>query len=229
MNKKEIKEIWHKYHKVFLLSFLFFIFCYSFKLFTYSYSLDTEAFMMYKDSFLNSWLQINRFSLVALKKIFFFIPFNIYLINWLTVILFYFASWLIYFTFAKIHPKLLSTKKALTFVTIIGSSPIFLEQFNFTLQSFEIAFFLILFQIGIIWFEKYFENKKKYYLIFTVIIECICLGAYQSFAPLFATEILIILFLKIANNNLKKVSEILKYLAISFLAFILAFILYIYS
>lgn len=227
MKKEKIKNIWHKYQKVLLLSFFFFLFCYGIKLFTYSYSLDTEAFMIYRESFLNSWLQLNRFSLVALKEIFSFIPFNIYVTNWITVIIFFCASLLTYYNLARIYLKMKSPKKALLFLMILGSSPIFLEQFNFTLQSAEIAIFLLLFQLGVLSLEKYFEKNKISYLICTIFIESLCLGAYQSFAPLFITEILIVLLLKLENKEITSKKSIIKYIATVCGAFIISFMLYV--
>ena len=226
MKKKNFNTMFLKYNKVIIASFLFFIFCYVFKLFTYSYSLDTEAFMIYPESFLDSWLQINRFSLVGLKKIFSFIPFNIIFTNWLTLIFFFGASLLTYYNFARIYPKMKSPKKALFFLMIIGSSPIFLEQFNFTLQSAEIAFFLILFQVGILFLEKYIEQKKKSLLLYVILIECFCLGAYQSFAPLFITEVIIILYLKIDTKKIIGYKSIWKYIGITVTIFLISFILY---
>ena len=227
MKKEKIKKTKHKYQKVILCAFFFFLFCYSGKLFTYSYSLDTEAFMIYPVSFLDSWLQINRFSLVGLKKIFFLLPFNIILTNWITVIIFFCASLLTYYNLARIYPKMRSPKKALLFLMILGSSPIFLEQFNFTLQSVEIALFLLLFQLGILSLEKYFEKNKISYLICTIFIESLCLGAYQSFAPLFITEILIVLLLKLENKEITSKKSIIKYIATVCGAFIISFMLYV--
>lgn len=226
MKKEKIKNIWIKYQKVLLVSFFFFLFCYGIKLFTYSYSLDTESFMIYKDSFLNSWLQINRFSLVALKEIFSFFPFNIYVTNWITVLIFYLASVFTYFNFARICPKIREPKKAFFFLAVIGSSPIFLEQFNFTLQSAEIAFFFLLFQIGMYFFQKYFEEHKKYHAVLTILILLVCLGAYQSFAPLYIAETIIFLFITITSKKIKKNKEILNYIFRAILIFLLSFFLY---
>ena len=226
MKKEKIKNIWHKYQKVLLLSFFFFLFCYGIKLFTYSYSLDTEAFMIYRESFLNSWLQLNRFSLVALKEIFAFIPFNIYVTNWITVFLFYLASVFTYFNFARVCSKIREPKKAFFFLAVIGSSPIFLEQFNFTLQSAEIAFFLLLFQIGIYFLQKYFEEHKKYYACLTILLLFICLGAYQSFAPLYIAEGIILLFINVTSEKIKSNKEIFNYIFHTILIFLLSFFLY---
>ena len=182
--------------------------------------------MIYKDSFLNSWLQINRFSLVALKEIFSFFPFNIYVTNWITVLIFYLASVFTYFNFARICPKIREPKKAFFFLAVIGSSPIFLEQFNFTLQSAEIAFFFLLFQIGMYFFQKYFEEHKKYHAVLTILILLVCLGAYQSFAPLYIAETIIFLFITITSKKIKKNKEILNYIFRAILIFLLSFFLY---
>lgn len=224
--KKDIKTIIKDYKNPFLISLLIILIAYSFKLFTYSFSIDTEVYIMSKRALLISWVSINRYTLVILKEILNFIPFHLMVTNWFTVILFWISNIMLYMNLSKIYPKIQGKKQAAIFLSIIGTSPIFLEQFNFTLQSAEIAFFLIVFQLAISMFIKYFENNKIWLAILTIILLFICFGAYQSFVPLFIVEVIIICFIKLETKQLNNNKDIFKYIIKSILILLVALIIY---
>lgn len=219
----KLKNTWKQNQTIILFSFLLLIVAYGFKLFTYSFSIDTEIYMLNKEEMLRSWIAINRFSLVGLKQLTTLIPFNIFLANWVTIILFEISNLLTYHNFSSVYPYLKEKKKALIFLGILSTSPIFLEQFNFTLQNVEVAFFLILFQIALYFFIKYIKDDKIKYLPGIIILLTICIGCYQSFATMFITEIMLILWFRLEN---KKEQNIKKYIISAFLIISFSVILY---
>lgn len=222
--KTKIKNNFNIYKNEYLISFLFFIGIYLFKIFMFSYSLDTEYYLVNKEAILLSWLNINRFSLVLLKELFSFIPFNIFLTNLLTVILFYIATMLTYVNLCKISKKYQSSSKMMLFSCAMGSSPIMLEQFNFTLQSKEMAFFLLLFELSFYYFLTYMEGKQKKWIVLSILLLAITFGAYQSFAVLFITMVFIYLYQEFVNHPKDKRWP---KMITSVLIFGFAFILYI--
>lgn len=148
---KYIKE----YKKEIMISFCVFILAYSIKLFTYSYGIDTEIYMFNRPEMLNSWLAISRFSLVFFKEITTLLPFHIPIINALTIMLFYISVLFSYYNITLCNEKIHNKKNFYYYMFTIGTSAIFLEQFYFTLQSLEVAFFLIVFELGIFFLIQY--------------------------------------------------------------------------
>lgn len=224
---KEIKKFIEEYKNPLLISFFFFVGVYLFKMVAYSFSVDTATYMINRSKLWNDWLTDNRYMLVLLKKMFQFIPFNIVISNILTVVIFYISCVLCYFNLSSVSPKWKDAKKLIPFMCIIGSSPILLEQFNFTLQNKEIAFFFLLLQCSIYCYIKFIQDKKIYKGLLSSLFLFICIGAYQGFAPLFITEIIMIVFLtmdKEKKSSFKKVwNMIWKSMAIFLISFIVYF------
>ncbi len=54
---------------------------YGIKLIKYSFSIDTEVFLVDRTGLLNSWITIDRYGLVLIKKIIDFANINLYLAN----------------------------------------------------------------------------------------------------------------------------------------------------
>lgn len=173
-------------------------------------SIDTEHFIINKNELLNSWIGINRFSLVFIKNII-NIPFNILITRIFTFILFYISIIIYTYLFSKwINNK----EKLIKFIIaiLISTTPIFAEQFGFTLQSAEIAFGLLLFGINFILLENYFNGKNKINLLISIIMTTFCFGLYQAFVPLY---IAISIFYLLTHEN-KKIKELIIMFFISF-------------
>ena len=210
--------------EVIIASFFIILVAYSIKLFSYSYSIDTEIYMVQKLEMLKSWLAIHRFSLVAMKYLTNWIPFYLPLINWLTILLFWISNLFAYFNLSQISPKLKNKKIAIFFVSVISTSPIFLEQFNFTLQSMEIAFFLNLFECSVFFLIKYTRNFKYRYALLTLLLLTCCIGCYQSFVSLFITMSMIIDWCLIENQITKEKNR--KYIFSTILILLISLSLY---
>ncbi len=220
-----MKDFIKKYKSVLIYSFLFFILAYSIKIFTYSYGIDTEMYIINKKAMLDSWLIINRFSLVFLKYLLSWLPFSIFWTNLFTVIFFYLGSVVCFYTFTK-NKKIVSSKKqAFFFLTFLATSCIFLEQFQFTLQSLEVAFTFFLFEIGMLYLEKYIFEKKVKYSIITILIVTFSIGCYQSFAPMYLAQGIIYLFLYSTEKRENK--ELLFMFVKEIFFLIVALILYV--
>lgn len=219
-------NFWKEYSRIIIFTFSFFLLAYFFKLFFYSYSLDTEFFMVHPKAMLDSWIGIRRFSLVFLKQLYSSFPFSIFRTNWLTVLFFYIGSLISYFNFAKQSPKLKEKKSMIIYLCILGTSPIFLEQFNFTLQSFEIAFFYTIFHIGIFYFFKFLDSKTFKHALFAIICFVFSMGAYQSFVPMFITESILLFYLRLDQEKQRSKKEIVSFILLSIFFFLVSFLIY---
>lgn len=104
-------------------------------------SIDTEVMINNPEGQLNAWYGINRFGLGLFKHVFHLIPISIPFTNVMTVLFFIFAAISWNYSLVTLQ-KVQNTKAVFVFLLIFVSSPIFAEQFHFTLQSMEIAFAL---------------------------------------------------------------------------------------
>ncbi len=181
-----MKDIWDfiKRNKMIflcLLGLLLFTYCYYFQNII---SVDTEFYINDSSSLLKSWIALDRWGLVFLKQIGLLFPFHVLLTRILTIGIFYIALILYTYLFTKwvhIDNKWVFFLTFLTFAT----SPIFAEQFGFTLQSVEIALGLLLLAIDFCLIEKYLTNHNRKYFLVVLILTTFCFGLYQAFDFLF--------------------------------------------
>lgn len=213
---EKIKSFFYKYKNSVIIIYVVTFLLYGFKLFNYSISIDTEYIINNYDSQIMAWNSIGRFSLGILKNIFLMNPFNYYLSNLFVVILFPLAIiMLAYIINSQIKTSKLNNFKLMLFSLIIITSPILLEQFNFTLQCSEVVLSFLIFDLGIYFTMKYLENNKKYLLVIAIICFIENIGCYQSFLTLIISVLVAILLLKNFDSNDKKYNK--KYIIISIL------------
>lgn len=230
MNKElnELKKFFNKY-KISLITMIVFSFIiYGFKLFNYSISIDTERIILDSKALIDSWYSIGRYSLGFLKFILRLNPFNYYIANLIMIIVFPISIFVMCYLINSLNKKSnLSNLKIVLFSLLILTSPIFCEQFNFTLQCAEVAISFLIFDIGLLFFTYSIKNNKRWPLIISIISFIECLGCYQSFAELIAFGVFLILFYVHNDkhqNNYKRIyisilivllSSIIGYLIIS--------------
>lgn len=127
-------------------------------------SIDTEVMINNPEGQLNAWYGINRFGLGLFKHVFHLIPISIPFTNVMTVLFFIFAAISWNYSLVTLQ-KVQNTKAVFVFLLIFVSSPIFAEQFHFTLQSMEIAFALGAEAIAVILVSRWVEKKGIYHAI----------------------------------------------------------------
>lgn len=185
--------------ELFILAGIVFIFG-SFKIFNYSFSYDTDLIILDPKSIMDSWLGLGRYFLVFIKTLFCMYD-NLFLINLLTYVnVFIYSALLIYFF--NIGLKKHNLVRDILCILILVTSPFFLEQYNFTLQSFEVSFSMILLVLSYITTYYYLSNKKLRYGLLTVLLLLMIFGTYQSFINLYIIGVLISLY-KLNDSSIK--------------------------
>lgn len=228
MNKKPLKLFINenKYAIIFLYCLTFAT--YGIKLFFYSISIDTEIMINNPIELLNSWYAIGRFGLCFIKIAFGLIPINIVLTNCMTVIIIPIAIITWTYVFYEINKAKKSQLVNFIFGAIVITSPLLAEQFNFTLQSFEIIFALILEGIALILINRWILSKKIINLIIAIPLLVISFSSYQLFLMLFIMGC-VISYILIFQDESKKdnaktyITTIVKYMMI----FIFTYLLYL--
>lgn len=212
------------------LIILFTVMAYGIKLFNYSISIDTEKLINEYQWQLDTWASFGRFGLVFTKRLFGLNPFNAYISCFLMVVsmIVFGITWsyvLNYFSFEKKKKTLITCIFPIIFIT----APLFTEQFNFILQSFEVAFAIILCSLAVFFTSKWTIDSRN---IIYVILAAICMiwgfGTYQAIVFLYisgvlACYILIYIANKKGNINLNKnyfTVSVFKYLAVFILGYL---------
>ena len=163
-----------------------------FKITNYSFSYDTDLILLDPKNIMDSWLGLGRYFLVFLKWIFSLYD-DLYLINFLTYVNVFIYS-ILFIYFLNINVKKINVFRDVLCGALLVTSPFFLEQYNFTLQSFEVSFSMILMVMSYIFTYYYLFTKKKYFAIFIIILLIFTFGVYQSFINLYVIGVLISLY-----------------------------------
>ena len=133
---------------------------YGLKLVTYSFSIDTEYFLVGREQMLSSWLKIGRYGLVFIKRIIDFTSINLYLANFVSFIIFFFAVIVCLYNVAMI-----TNKKSIAGSILLGgfiiTSPIAVQQYNYTLQCVEVNLALLLVALVFTIINKQIINESK--------------------------------------------------------------------
>lgn len=223
---EKIKDFLNNYKLSIIIIYIVSFLLYGFKLFNYSISIDTEYLINNFDNQIMAWNSIGRFSLGILKHLFLMNPFNYYLSNLFVIILFPLAIiMLAYIINSKCKINKLNNLKLILFSLIIITSPILLEQFNFTLQCAEVVLSFLIFDLGIYCFLKYLDNNRKYLLAISIICFIENIGCYQSFLTLIISVLVAVLLLKNIDNSDKKFNK--KYIIYSIITIVLSLIGYL--
>lgn len=175
-----------------ILSGFFILMAYGIKLVYYNISIDTEAIINDFDGQMQAWLSIGRFGLIVTKKIFGLEPFNPYVAVFLMLI----TMWLICILLAYVFKCFSFHNQKTSRTCWIGSyvfitMPLFVEQFCFTLQAFEVAFAIFLVILAAFLITKWILNKTNIaYLIIGILCMIWGFASYQAVTFLYISVVL---------------------------------------
>ena len=193
---------------------------YGIRIFSSDISIDTEILINTPEQILNMWMSFGRFGLVGIKELFHLVPINITLTNIFTFI-FFFLSIIIWMINIEKIQKSKNKYATLIFGLSLMISPIFVEQFGFTLQSLEVSIAFLFVALGIFFQEKYFETNKIIYSLITILLIAGSFMCYQAFIVLYITICVFDYIAKYKDKTDYKL--ILKYLVIFAIACVLYF------
>lgn len=222
---KDLKTFLKKEYKVIIALFIITLLTYFIKIFFYSISIDTETMLLHPQDIISSWYSLGRFSLGLFKSIINLVCINITLTNITSILLIFLSSVTLIYSFYILDKKHKNTISYILLGSIFITSPYVVEQFNFTLQTVEISLCYLLQAISFIYINNYILTKKKTHFLISIILNILCIGAYQSFALSFiCTAICFYLtLLKKEKWNFKEAFiVVLKYIIIFIISLILS-------
>ena len=127
-----------------------------------------------------------------------------------------------YFSFEKNKKSLINCVFPIIFIT----APLFTEQFNFILQSFEVAFAIILCSIAVFFISKWtIKSNNNLYLIISIICMVWGFGTYQAIVALYISGALACYILIYIANKKGNVEIDKNYFKISVIKYLVTFII----
>lgn len=187
-----------------ILCWFFLLFAYGIKLFWYSISIDTECIINSYEGLKYGWFGINRSGLILTKTLLRLVPFNPYVANFLMICMLFLCAMLLGFIFYFISKKFGTCPKFMPILPCVFiTHPLFAEQFNFTLQCFEVSFGIFLMFLSVFLLTKWiFDPKNILHLVLGIIFLSYAFDSYQAIVFLYISVILAV-YVFIYTNNLK--------------------------
>ena len=198
------------------------------QLFIRNMRVDVQAYML-NPNFEYNWLEIGRFGAVLLKYILTFNFFTPYFVSGLLFLLIIIANICFQFNIKKYTKNI--DLLLIASIILIFDSPMYAEQFYFSIQYVEIVFAIILSLISVNQIFKYIDSKKIKYAIISIILMVIVFGTYQSFIPMYICLVTAMYLLYSINESKDTIkNELRNFVNISLkliITFFIALILYI--
>lgn len=85
-------------------------------------------------------------------------------------------------------------RKELVLAIVFSTTPLFMEQYYFTLQCVQVAFATILMMLAFYTTYFFLRDKRWWYGLLTVLLVALCIGFYQAFANVYIVGVLICLY-----------------------------------
>jgi len=178
-------------------------FCYGIKLFQYSIGIDTEQFLAHKTQQFEHFVQIGRFGFTFLHWLLHINEFNPFTASLSTFCLIWLftVSWS--YIIAIFQQKTEKNYALIPFALVFITSPIWAEQFYFTLQSTEVAFMVLLCPFAIYFLFKGFIYNEIGKIIFAFLSLVLMTSVYQAMAVLFCCGMFACFLLLLETSNYK--------------------------
>jgi hypothetical protein len=225
--------------KLLLGIIVFFMFLsYGIKIFYFDFSIDTEVILNDYANQMAAWKSIDRLGLVFTKFLLFQNLFNPFVANYLTYLTFISACFLLCFLVQRII-NVHKNKVALFILSILFlTHPVFAEQFNFVLQSFEVSLGILFLVLALLLCYYFVITNIKTFAVLSIILCGWSFLTYQSLILFFIAgaiaSFILLLYGHEKDNQVKKFKDylliVLKYLMIFISSYVFAQLLvFIYS
>ncbi|MDR1725983.1 MAG: glucosyltransferase domain-containing protein [Bacteroidales bacterium] len=175
---------------------------YSIYMFHPTIGIDTEAFSFSKSHYTNYHISIGRWGLAFFSELWTIKFFNPYLISILSAVILFFAaiSWSYLFSVFNKNRKI-NKYFLIPFSILFISSPFWIEQYYFFLQSVEVFFAVFLCPFIILMLYKSIFSQNYLFLLVSVLLTTFIIAIYQTMLPLFVCGIFICFLFFEENSN----------------------------
>ncbi|MGL4546570.1 glucosyltransferase domain-containing protein [Eubacterium aggregans] len=187
-------------------------------IFSTNISIDTDIFIVYPETLYN-WLDIGRWGLILTQKIFNMMWFNPYIECVMAFIAIVFFQLIFCFFFYKVNRRYKHLNYYL-FSALFITHPIFVLQWFFKVQAFEIAFSIILIAISLIMVFEWIEEKNCISLLIGLLCMVWSFSCYQTNVILFICGALTGFYLRDFDNIKEQIIVSGKLMCSFFIAFL---------
>lgn len=192
-------EFCKRNHRLLLFNIIVVGIVFGSRIFSNNVSVDTDL-MTVNPYFKYNWLEIGRWGLILFQKIFHMRWFNPYIetsLAYLTIVLFLMI-------YCYLFDCLKSKDKKLNyfiFCALFITHPIFVFQWFFKLQCFEIALSIFLIPVSLLFIFEWINENKYLYLIISLILSIISFSCYQTNVLLYIATALFAYVLKYEKES----------------------------
>ena len=178
---------------------------------------DTDQYLADPQQTYDTWISSGRYILAFIDYLFGGIWKNLHVANLLTSI--NTAIYAVLFVgFLNLGNENPDKKRDLITALVLISSPIFLEQYYFTLQAVEMSFSIVLMVSTYIATYYWIVEERKQYSIVIVVLLTLCFGIYQMHVGLYIMGALFVLLKADDKDSKKNVKNIIRCIVVWTLA-----------
>lgn len=168
--------------------------------------IDSELFYVRNEELLASWVGLGRWSLAVLSVI--FKNWTLYALNAAIYLFVYIYTVLFLYFLKSTGGSGNNFFRDIVSASFLIASPVFMEQYYFTMQGPQVGIGLILWGIAIISTYHFLESKRWMYAFSAVLCLIVCFGIYQSFYELYILGALICLYrMPDRKKNLQNIGQ----------------------
>lgn len=193
-------------------------------MFNDSYSIDTEALIAIPDYLYHSWIELERFGVIAIKSVFGLYWYNNVLASFLTGLMLFIAA----FTWGYLFYELSNRKQYVLAAVAIPYivSPVLAEMIGFTLMGPEVAFAIFLVPISIMLLITGIQRRKWIWYLLSAIALTIAFTIYLATVTIFVAAIAMFFYVRYHDEMRFSIKEAWSFLVRSIAVFVVSYVVY---
>lgn len=203
--KEDLKTFWREYHSLAWWLAIAILLVYGGRIIHDDFFLDSEIMILRPDFMRYVWMGSNRFGLVATSRIFGMQRLSPWMSNILMACMMWCSGMALAFCAMDWSAHSLRYRKFVFLYPILFvTAPIFVEQYIFVLQAFEVSFGILITILAAFCSNRYSRGESmRWYVVPGLILLVWALGSYQAMAPFYICLILIAFLLGYLNGEAK--------------------------
>lgn len=195
--------------KIIIFIFLIAILLFIQKIICPSIGYDTDQYLADPEETHRVWISHGRYAFVFMSHFLGKLWMNLRIANILTCINIAIYT-VLFLAFLNMLYENKDKKRDTIVAVLLISSPIFLEQYYFTLQAVEVSFSLILIMLAYIGTYYWIVEERKKYIVIVYGLLTFCFGVYQTHVVLYIIGVLMILIRVNHENHRENILVILR-------------------
>lgn len=199
---------------------------YELKMFGNSYSIDTEAMIQVQSSLYRSWIGLERFGLLLLKKMLGLYWYNNALASFLTVVCLLVAALLWAYLFSGVT-NFIGKYHPVYFVGPFVTSPVLAEMLGFSLMGAEVGIAIGFAAIALMCLMDFVVSKKWWMGFLTVLFATVSFSLYLAMVTVFIAGFAMVFILLFWDNSKFTLARRFVFIGVGAGFFCISYLLYV--